>query len=351
VDAIPVKIRPQFRVLLAVLLGFGILARGAPAQTPEVPPDTQVVTLPDPGVTGTLSNNHTIWKSASHSNIAPVLRPAASGTPVSSGLMWRATSATNTVYLLGSIHLASPDMYPLPPQIEAAFRNSAVLIVEADMNKVDPLKMQALVLASGFYPPGDSLWNHVSPHTRKLIAGFCADNNLVPEVFARMKPWMAMITISVRAAQKSGMEADLGIDKHFLDRANGMRVEQLESAEWQMQLLASIPDSEQERYLAANIQSPGTEEGRMAEMKAAWVRGDGDRLDTLISAEMRDAAEVGKRLFADRHPHMAEVVERHLKSSEPAFVVVGAGHLVGKDGVIRQLQREGFKVEQVFSSE
>src|SRR6267378_365544 len=96
-------------------------------------------------------------------------------------------------------------------------------------------------------------------------------------------------------------------------------------------------------------QSAGSE-GRMAEMKAAWLRGDADRLDTLISAELRDAKDVGKKLFTDRNPHMTEVVERHLKNSEPAFVVVGAGHLVGKDGVIRQLQTDGFKVEQVFSS-
>jgi hypothetical protein len=340
------KIRPQLRVLLAVVLGFGVLTPCAA----QGPPDTQVLTLPDPGVTSTLSNTPRIWKSASHTNAAPVLRPVASATAVSNGLMWRATSPTNTVYLLGSIHLASPDMYPLPPQIEAAFRNSAVLIVEADMNKVDLLKMQALVVATGFYPPGDSLWSHVSPQTRKLIAGFCADNGLATEVFARMKPWLAMITISVQSAQKGGMDTALGIDKHFLDRADGMRVEQLESAEWQLQLLASIPDSEQERYLAANIQSAGSE-GRLAELKAAWLRGDVERLDTLISAELQDAAEVGKKLFADRNPHMAEVVERHLKSSEPAFVVVGAGHLVGKDGVVRQLKTHGFKVEQVFSSQ
>src|SRR5438128_427896 len=103
------KIRPQLRVLLAAVLGFGILTPCAA----QGPPDTQVLTLPDPGVTGALPNTPKIWKSASHSNAAPVLRPVASATAVSNGLMWRATSPTNTVYLLGSIHLASPDMYPL----------------------------------------------------------------------------------------------------------------------------------------------------------------------------------------------------------------------------------------------
>src|SRR6478672_7160250 len=120
-----VKTCLQVRVLLAAVLGFSILIPSAGFQTAaERPPDTQVFTLPDPGASGTLSDNQAIWKSASHS-------PVASPTAIRNGLMWKATSATNTVYLLGSIHLASPDMYPLPAQIEAAFRNSAVLIVEA----------------------------------------------------------------------------------------------------------------------------------------------------------------------------------------------------------------------------
>jgi uncharacterized protein YbaP (TraB family) len=43
---------------------------------------------------------------------------------VKKGLFWKATSGANTIYLLGSIHLGSKDMYPLPREFEDAFAAS-----------------------------------------------------------------------------------------------------------------------------------------------------------------------------------------------------------------------------------
>ena len=264
--------------------------------------------------------------------------------------MWKASSATNTVYLLGSIHLASRDIYPLPRQIEEAFRNSAVLLVEVDLNKVDQRKLQALLISNGLYPPGDSLWNHIGQDTKELVMRFCAENGLSADVFARLKPWLASVTASALPMQMAGMEAGLGIDKHFLDRANGgMRVEQLETAEWQLRLLADIPEVKQEQYLATTIKSTELTKQLGQQVEAAWVNGDAHKLDALLSSAYQDAADLAKRVFTDRNLHMAGVVEQYLKGNERCFVVVGAGHLVGKEGVVRLLQNRGVKVEQVFS--
>ncbi len=70
-----------------------------------------------------------------------------------------------------------------------------------------------------------------------------------------------------------------------------------------------------------------------------------DRLNAEIAtgpAEVRRAA-----MLQDRNPHMADVAEQYLKSKEIAFVMVGAAHLVGVDGVLRILEKRGYKVEQV----
>jgi uncharacterized protein YbaP (TraB family) len=47
---------------------------------------------------------------------------------------------------------------------------------------------------------------------------------------------------------------------------------------------------------------------------------------------------------------MADAADHCLKNNERCFIVVGAGHLVGKDGVVRLLQARGFKVEQLSTS-
>ena len=42
--------------------------------------------------------------------------------------LWKVTGKTGgTAYLLGSIHVATPDMYPLPKEIDEAFEASKVL--------------------------------------------------------------------------------------------------------------------------------------------------------------------------------------------------------------------------------
>ena len=55
-------------------------------------------------------------------------------------------------------------------------------------------------------------------------------------------------------------------------------------------------------------------------------------------------------MLQDRNLRMADAAEQFLKGKEAAFVVVGAAHMVGRDGVISILEKRGYKVEQVALS-
>jgi uncharacterized protein YbaP (TraB family) len=147
------------------------------------------------------------------------------------------------------------------------------------------------------------------------------------------------------------MTPALGIDQHFLNLAkDAMRVEQLETAEMQLRLLADIPESEQEQYLAATLKSAALSQQLIQEFKSVWMSGDADRLDALVSSAWDGSSGLQNKMFAGRNPHMADAAEQCLKNNERCFVVVGAGHLVGNQGVVRLLQERGFKVEQLFSA-
>jgi uncharacterized protein len=332
----------RFCFVLAV--AFGLLAAAPRARGQERTPDTVVVTLPAPPA-GTPSQP--VWNNATDLDALPGETRSASA----HGLLWKVSSAASAIYLLGSIHVASSDMYPLPRHIEEAFRRSSVLVVEVDLNKVDQSTMQPLVMAKGMYPFNDSLWNHVSPETKTLVTRFCDENGLSSETFTRVKPWLAAVMASMLPMQSYGMTPALGIDRHFLNLAkNGMRVEQLETAEGQLRLLADIPESKQEQYLAATLKSTGLTPQLVQVFKTAWVTGDARKLEPLLSDASQGAAGLEKKIFADRNPHMADAAEQCLRNHERCFVVVGAGHLIGHAGVVRLLQNRGFKVEQVFSS-
>jgi uncharacterized protein YbaP (TraB family) len=309
------------------------------SQTHEAPHDTLIVTLPAPPPG---DGHEPVWQ--------PTLD--ATGGEAHNGLLWKASWAKHTVYLLGSIHVATRDMYPLPGHIELAFRNSTTLLVEVDVNKMDQGKFQALLMANGMYPPGDSLWNHINADTKRLVVCFCQANGMNPEAFAKLKPWLAALTTAFVPAQMAKQEFVQGLDKYFLDRAaQGMRVEPIESAEYQFRLLASMPEAEQERSLRAALKGAGQGAEDFKQLQSFWLDGDAEKLDASLSSSMQGDPEYSKRVFSDRNPRMADRAEQCLKSGERCFVVVGAGHMVGKDGVVHLLKARGYKVEQVFASQ
>ena len=82
---------------------------------------------------------------------------------------WRVAGDPGTVYLLGSIHVGKPDLYPLPQQIEQAFAVSAELVKEIDTSGSNLALLQQQVLQRGLYTGGDKLESHLSPPTRAAL--------------------------------------------------------------------------------------------------------------------------------------------------------------------------------------
>jgi uncharacterized protein len=259
-------------------------------------------------------------------------------------MFWKVSSGEHVAYLLGSIHFGSKDMYPLPNEIEDAFDRSAVLLVEADLNHLDLQKMKALAE----YPGDDTLWNHVSKQVRVHLEEFCGKYGFKATAMARLKPWVVAVMVSTVPKARSGREAGLGIDKYFLDRADKAkkRVVEIESDESLRRLSKVITGEMLEKSLAASTGQDNDESGRRTE--EIWMSGDADLLDrTLREAMSKDPIEAVEANLEERNPHMADVVERFLKGQEPAFVVVGTGHMVGQIGLVKLLEKRGYQVEQV----
>jgi len=273
--------------------------------------------------------------------------------PTKTALFWKVSSGKNVTYLLGSIHFGSKDFYPLPKEIEEAFESSTALVVEIDIKHQDAEKMQALILGRGLYAGNDLLWNHVSKETRENVERFGSTYGIPTGALSKMKPWMAAVMVAGIPMARSGFAVESGIDMHFLDEADKAndkqhRVVEIESVESQLNLLSGFGDEVQEKLLAGALEESASMPEEMKEVEEVWRSGDADRMDRLMSESSHVPEQVEKVLVQDRNPHMADVAEQFLNGGEQAFVVVGAAHLVGKDGVVRILESRGYKVEQVL---
>ncbi|HWD37495.1 MAG TPA: TraB/GumN family protein [Fimbriimonas sp.] len=263
------------------------------------------------------------------------------------GLMWKATSGTSSIYMVGSIHIGSPKMYPLPSQYDEAFKRAKAVVVEADVNHIDP-SMVATLMSDGMYSGDDNLFKHVSPDVAKQIRQFCKANpEFSEERFGQFKPWMASMMIEVAPALKSGMKVNLGIDEHFMSLATKAKkpIVEAESVDFQLKLLTSIPPDEQNDMLKDALKGQHDMKEGMGKLVSQWVAGDAASLTKEFIKEK--PTKFDHRILLDRNPHMADVAEGFLKKKEPCLFIVGAAHLLGPDGVVSILKKRGYTVTQV----
>jgi uncharacterized protein YbaP (TraB family) len=272
--------------------------------------------------------------------------------------MWKATAPDGkSAYLVGSIHMVPPDVYPLPAEMEKNFNDSAVLVLEFDDSKLDPNTVQDFVQKNGIYSDGDNLNNHLSKDTAEALKKWLQTVDArTAMVLPSMKPWLAGMTIELTELTKRGFDPKHGIDKHFLEQAQQQKkaVEELESADFQMKLLSSFTDDLSEVWLKSSLVDAEKTGEDIQQMLKAWQNGDAEGLNELITRDDKKYPELKplmQKLLYDRNPAMADKVEGYIKSGKQYFVVVGAGHLVGPKGIVELLKARDYKVEQVSSAQ
>ncbi|MHB8109267.1 MAG: TraB/GumN family protein [Syntrophorhabdaceae bacterium] len=264
--------------------------------------------------------------------------------------LWRATSGDLSIYLLGSIHFMKPRIYPLSPVITDAFDKCDALAVEADINSVSGNILQK-IRTIGFYQPPDSIVNHISRQTYGYIRTEVSRLGFPLAAINSQKPWLLGITLSSIELIRSGYNPDYGIDRYFLTAAAGKKkIIELESLEYQIDLLANLPDEEQESFLLCTVKDLKSLVEQVDSITAAWQNGDAAALASMLEKSVEDddnLKKIYKKIMTDRNRNMAEKIVGYLTNGQRVFIVVGAGHMVGNEGILELLNERGFKVEQL----
>ena len=263
--------------------------------------------------------------------------------------LWKVRSETGTAYVLGSVHILRKDVYPLDRRIEEAFEKSDVLVVEANMNDLSKIDAQKL-MSRAFYTGGDTLADHLSKETHKLVEEEFSGLGMPLELLNRQKPWFLSLTLTSLELMKLGYDPNYGIDRYFLSKAEGKkRIAELESLDYQIDLLSGFSDSEQELLLRSALKDLKVLKDEVGNLVTAWKSGNAEAIEGMLSKSLggeRGMAPVYEKLFYERNRNMAAKIEEFLRTKETHFVVIGAGHMVGKKGIVEILRKRGYTVEQ-----
>jgi uncharacterized protein YbaP (TraB family) len=265
--------------------------------------------------------------------------------------LWKVQSKAATAFILGSVHLAKPDIYPLAPKIEECFERAGILAVEADPEKAKDENLLRQMLASALYPGNGTLREHLSKESYALAGREMEELGLTIESFNRTRPWFLAITIETLEFQRLGYDPAYGLDIYFTGKASGKkRIVELESFDYQIRLMNGFSDREQELFLIYTLRDLATLKEKIEELMTAWRTGDTKAMEALVTRTLNESPEIRPifdKLFDRRNLEMTAKVEQMLQGKETVFVVVGAAHLVGKKGIIELLRGKGFKVEQM----
>lgn len=260
--------------------------------------------------------------------------------------VWKVTRPDGkTLYLGGSVHLLHKSDHPLPAAFHRAFDASTHLAFEVD-GKALTAAGQSLAQA-GEYRKGDSLKNHVDPRTYAYVKRVFELLNLPEETFARYRPWA--IVLMLQAAGSRGLSHDLGVDQYFMNRAAARKkpVVGLESIQEHASVFSGLNDREAEVLLIITFIPNATGGGEKERVMNAWRRGDAEALARMTQASFVEFPAFGDRILGARNRAWLPKIESFLGSGQTYFVVVGAAHIGGRDGLLPLLRARGYRVEQL----
>ncbi len=265
-------------------------------------------------------------------------------------LIWEVQTARAKTWLLGSVHLARPDMYPLRAEIMQAFDSADNLVVEVDIGGGNQLAIQQQMLAMGSYPPGKTIRDDLSASTWAKLEKALQASGLPPMMMEGLKPGLVVTTLTTMELMKLGLNPELGIDKYFLTQARGRKpIIELETVEQQISLLLDFPN--QDLVVRQTLYQLDSLESSMDRLLRYWKQGDAQGLRKLVIddelARHPEFRPLQKRMFDDRNRAMTHRIVELQQRGGSYFVVVGAGHLLGDQGIIEMLKRRGQKPRQL----
>lgn len=275
--------------------------------------------------------------------VALLAQPARAQAP----FLWQVSGTGATHYLLGSVHMLPASAYPLPAALDRAYATAEVVVLESDLAALSKPELQLSLLSAALSEEG--LRAEIDPATYARLGVRVRRLGLPDDVCDRLRAWFCALTLEIAGFQQAGFSPEYGIDQHFHERASddGKTLAWLESPEDHLALFTQMPETLGPSFLQATLDAIDDADGTPDALVRSWRDGDIDFMAARVEDLRTGYPQAYARLLADRNRAWLAPLQARFRGAEPALVIVGAAHLVGPDGLVRQLRARGFDVRPV----
>ncbi|WDP89938.1 MAG: TraB/GumN family protein [Desulfobacter sp.] len=266
------------------------------------------------------------------------LATAHAGSPV-----WKITKGGNTLYLGGTIHVLGESDYPLPPEFDRAYQASEIIVFETDIAKTQDPQFAQAIMAQMRYTGQRTLQRLIRPATLEALGRFSAERGIPAENLLPFKPGMVMVFLTMAEMERLGA-GGAGVDEFYFKKAgqDQRSLRFLESPEAQIRFLAGIGAGKEDKMITYILKDIQKLPRLLPVMKQAWRNGDNARLykETLAPLK-KEYPEIYNSLMVKRNLAWMPVIEQMLATPATEFILVGAAHLAGDQGLITLLRAKG----------
>ena len=259
--------------------------------------------------------------------------------------VWTVKGRTNTVYFAGSVHALPKEHAHFPEQLERAYDAAQVVMLEVDLDDMDPLEAVQFITANGTLPTDQSLVDVVGEKDYARVSRLAGDLGIPEMAITKLEPWAAALVLTQFALVKTGFDSNLGIDMQITERAkkDGKPIEGLETVIDQLSVFDARSFPEQTRFLLDSTDDAEHLGEDLSKLIDAWRTGDLRALEKEFAKERAKSPALYDALLVTRNHQWMPKIEALLNGDQDYLVVVGTLHYVGKDGLLSLLEKRGFK--------
>jgi uncharacterized protein YbaP (TraB family) len=263
--------------------------------------------------------------------------------------VWKVTNNQHSLYIGGTIHVLTPNDYPLAKEYDLAYQASNKLIFETNMDVASSPEFGQKMMDQMMYSDGTTINKVLQPDTYKALAIHLSSRQIPMQAFASHKPTLLAISLTFIELEAMGYTSE-GVDMFFANMAKAEGKEQgwLETPDEQLAFLAKLGGDDPNVIIEYTLKDIKKMPEMFAKLHLTWLAGD-----------MQGMADVGITPFQDEYPIIYQdlLVSRNnnwlpkivdmLNDTPIEFILVGALHLSGPDSVLAKLKAKGYKIEKL----
>jgi len=263
--------------------------------------------------------------------------------------VWVVTSPAATVYLAGSYHILRSSDYPLPSEFDVAYQRSARIVFEVPPGEMEKPEVQARLARMAVYEDGSTLRQHLAPRAYGKVEAFCRERGYPLTQFQSLRPWMLAMTLMILEMQRLGLQPTGGVDEFFDAKArkDGKAIEGLETVDEQIGYVTLLDRGMDDELVIQTVGELQQLSAKLAAFVNAWKTGDERGLEEYVLEELRAYPPLYRVLIVERNQRWVKRIEGYLTQPARVMVIVGAGHMVGGDGLLEALRKRGYTVTKL----